>query len=98
MAASKSLRELIEQVPEELEQEVTNFVLFILERHLKAHPEKSTYASVPSGTLAALAQKALEANINTGETDVSRRSREILETEYGDYLAKRLNRSEHDSE
>ena len=92
MAASKSLRELIDQVPKELEQEVTDFVLFILERHVKAHP------SVASGTLSALAQKALEANINTGETDVSKRSREILETEYGDYLAKRLNRSEHDGE
>lgn len=92
MAASKSLRELIDQVPKELEQEVTDFVLFILERHVKAHP------SVASSTLSALAQKALEANINTGETDVSKRSREILETEYGDYLAKRLNRAEHDGE
>ena len=41
------------------------------------------------GTLAELAQSARKADIHTGKTDTSDRSREILRTEYADYLKRR---------
>ena len=41
------------------------------------------------GTLAELAQSARTADIHTGKTDTSERSREILRTEYADYLKRR---------
>ncbi len=44
----------------------------------------------PPGSLALLAKLAREANISTGETDVSSRSREIFENEYADYLLNRM--------
>lgn len=42
------------------------------------------------GSLALLAKLALEADISTGETNTSSRSREILYNEYADYLLKRM--------
>jgi hypothetical protein len=51
----------------------------------------------PPGSLALLAKLAREADIVTGETDVSKRSREILDTEYVDYLAQRMKRPKADA-
>lgn len=45
----------------------------------------------PSGTLAQMAQNAREAGIASDEpVDTAGRSREILNTEYADYLKKRM--------
>jgi|GEM_PF-768441 len=51
-------------------------------------------SEAPRGTLAALAQSALEAGLRSGITDTSERSREILNTEYADYLKKRMQDSD----
>lgn len=50
----------------------------------------------PPGSLALLAKLAREANISTGETDISSRSREILENEYADYLLNRMRGSDNE--
>ncbi len=94
MAAPQSLRELIDQVPAELQQEVADFVLFVLERHVKSQP----LPSQETGTLALLAQKALEADISTGETDIAEHSREILQGQYAEHLSKRMNDRSMDGE
>ena len=54
----------------------------ILEQHL-ADDEP------PPGTLAALIKAADEANLRSGYTDTSERSREILNTEYPKYLSEK---------
>ena len=45
--------------------------------------------SEPSTTLAQLAQALGEADFHSGQSDTATRSREILETEYADYLINR---------
>lgn len=46
-------------------------------------------APAPPGTLAALLQAADEADLHSGYTDTADRSREILNTEYGEYLRRK---------
>jgi uncharacterized protein DUF2281 len=100
-AQRKSLEQLVSELPPELEREVTDFVLFLLEKRTKSQRELDSAAEVDNDTLspgspALLAKLAREANINTGETDVSTRSREILESKYADYLAERMNNQGND--
>jgi hypothetical protein len=49
------------------------------------------------GSLASLARSLSAANFHSGHTDTSTRSREILETEYADYLLNRHQRSQEDA-
>lgn len=44
----------------------------------------------PLGTLARLAYEARKVGFESGETDTSERSREILEKEFADYLLRRM--------
>lgn len=62
-------------------------------------PEKSEASGgeAPPGTLAALAAAALRADLHLGVQDVSARSREILNNEWGDYLARRMDRKVDDT-
>lgn len=51
----------------------------------------NSYQEAPPGSLAELAQNAREANLaSAGEVDTAARSREILNTEYADYLKRRM--------
>jgi predicted transcriptional regulator len=43
-------------------------------------------------TLAQLAESLAAADFHSGQTDTATRSRDILDAEYGDYLARRMNR------
>lgn len=102
-AQRKSLEQLVRELPPELEGEVTDFVLFLLEKRTKFQTQSEQAAGIDSNTFspgspALLAKLAREANINTGETDVSRRSREILESEYSDYLAGRMTNQDDDAQ
>ncbi len=99
-AQRKSLEQLVKELPPELEGEVTDFVLFLLEKRTKFQTQldSSTDSDSPlPGSPALLAQLAREANINTGETDISTRSREILESEYADYLTAQINDLDDDA-
>jgi hypothetical protein len=102
-AQRKSLEQLVRELPPELEREVTDFVLFLLEKRAKLQtlPNSSTEIyddTLSPGSPALLAKLAREVNISTGETDVSMRSREILESEYADYLAEKMNKQGNDAE
>jgi len=101
-AQRKSLEQLVRELPPELEGEVTDFVLFLLQKHTKFQTQSAS-TEIDSDTLlpgspALLAKLAREANIEIGETDISTRSREILDSEYADYLAKRMNQQSDDAE
>jgi hypothetical protein len=52
----------------------------------------------PLGTLASLAAAGRRMSLRSGENDVSERSREILNTEYAEYLLNRMNRPSEDGE
>jgi hypothetical protein len=48
----------------------------------------------PPGTLARFAYEARKAGFRSGVSDTSERSREILETEFGDYLTRKMEHGE----
>lgn len=97
-AQRKSLDQLVKELPPELEREVTDFVLFLLEKRIKLQIDSASEIDTLSpGSPALLAKLAQEANIFTDEMDVSTRSREILESEYADYLADRMNNQDGDA-
>lgn len=102
-AQQKSLEQLVRELPPELEAEVTDFVLFLLEKRTKPQNQFNSPKEIDSGALlpgspGLLAKLAQEANINTGETDISTRSREILDTEYAGYLTGRMNTQSDNTE
>jgi len=68
---------------------VDDLVEDMLNRYTMESQDGSAY---PDGSLAALAQNALEADIHTGASDTAERSREILNTEFVDYLKGRMTR------
>lgn len=73
------------------EQEQTN-VGDIVERLLRQYTPKP-----PSGSLADLAQSALELGLESEQSvDTAERSREILNTEYADYIKKRMDSESND--
>jgi hypothetical protein len=51
---------------------------------------KNTTEEAASTNSYALVASALRANIHAGETDVAEHSREILNTEYSEYLIRRM--------
>lgn len=60
----------------------------VLESMLEKYGEPDAEEALP-GSLALLAQKAIEADIRSGKpVDTAARSREILHNEYADYLKK----------
>lgn len=56
-------------------------------------PQEKVEDEPRPGSGAALLKSALAANIRTGHRDTAERSREILDTEFPEYLRKRLNTS-----
>lgn len=81
----------VEQIIEEL---LSNYQSPITETH---QPSKTINPDNPLlGTLAALAAAGRRMNFQSGENDVSERSREILNTEYAEYLLSRMNRPNED--
>ena len=59
-------------------------------------PEEGDEQHILPGSLAALAQAAQKARFSSGETDVTAHSREILKTEYADYLLQRMHGQDTD--
>jgi len=76
---------------EDLLQKLNDLVEELLRRYTTESPGEQA-DEYPEGSLAALARNALEADIHTGTTDTAERSREILNTEFADYLKERMNR------
>jgi hypothetical protein len=71
----------------------------VLESLLETYIDTETMAEAPPGSLALLAQKAVEAGIRSGRpVDTASRSREILHNEYADYLKKRRKDEQPDSD
>ena len=66
----------------------------VVENFLERHVEDSNQPA-PPGTLAALLQAADEADLYSGYTDAADRSREILHTEYGEYLRRKHGLASH---
>ncbi len=64
----------------------------VLDSLLANYPSESEAQETPKGTFAALNWAAEQAGIglDAEPTDTSERSREILETEYADYLKRRM--------
>ncbi len=72
----------------ELAQRENRPVEAVLESMLEKYGEPNSNEA-PPGSLALLAQKALEADIRSDKpVDTAARSREILHNEYADYLKK----------
>lgn len=61
----------------------------LLESLLNQYVSSTPDEDIPLGSLAALARSAQEADLRSEATDTSERSREILKTEYADYLRRR---------
>jgi len=70
-------------------QTVEEFIEAIVDRTLPAKTTGAVKITAPPGTLAALAQAAEQADIVL-LPDLSARSREILDSEFPDYLKSRL--------
>jgi DNA polymerase III delta prime subunit len=76
------LRDIAEQEERTVEE--------VLGSMLKAYTSRSA-GTVEAGSLAMLARSAVEANIQSDHVvDTSTRSREILRTEFADYLKRRI--------
>lgn len=88
MAASKSLQELIEELPPELEQQVTDFVLFVLQRHTQAAPDTGN-------ALLEIAELADTNDWRSGREDVSSRAGELTQQILAEEFARR--RGEQDA-
>lgn len=68
----------------------------VLDTLLSQYDENGEGEKPTPGTFAALAEAARRANISSSEpVDTSERSREILNTEYADYLKRRLDEQSH---
>lgn len=62
----------------------------VLESLIEQYPVPIVEETPPLGTLARLAYEARKVGFESGETDTSERSWEILEKEFADYLLRRM--------
>lgn len=85
------LAKRLQQVAERENRTVAEIIEAMLDRYEAEISEPSPYTD----PLLRIWEMAHEANLTFTEHDVSTRSREILETEYADYLLKRM-RNEDD--
>jgi plasmid stability protein len=60
--------------------------------------EQSSYAEATQNPLLRMAQRAEELGLSSGRSDISERSREILNEEYPRYLKARMDRNETDTD
>lgn len=70
-----------------------------LEPTLRTDESASTQADAASlGTLAALAASALRLGLDSGHVDTSERSREILNTEFADYITRKMRKQDRNGD
>jgi hypothetical protein len=62
----------------------------VVEDMLEHYPPAQEDEATPSGSMAAFMKAALAADIHLEEDDLASRSREILDTEFVEYLKQRL--------
>jgi hypothetical protein len=81
---SEPLAQKLTQIAERDHQSLDEVVETLLEQQVaEVNP------AAPSGTLAALIQAANEADLQSGLSDTAERSREILNTDYVEYLRRK---------
>ncbi len=84
------LREIAERDNRSVEDVIANLLEQFELQHTDT-PDPNETEVPPAGTLAALAKVAREVRFKTDQSDISERSREILNTEYAQYLLDRMN-------
>jgi hypothetical protein len=106
-AQREHLVELVENLPEELVQEVTDSVLFILERRkdrnvpvIPATDDQTSVevTSAEEGPFAEMAQMAERYNIRSGRSDISSRAGELAGEAIVEHFLKRRMEQDGDSE
>jgi hypothetical protein len=83
----------LESIAQQENRSIDDVAASILEKHMPVAPplaESDDDEEAPPGSLAALIKAADEADIRSDYTDTAERGREILNTEYPKYLARKF--------
>lgn len=81
------LAERIEEIAAREQRSVEEILARMVEQYTVTEPPKTAGAIPPRGTLARLAYEALRGGFDSGDPELVDKSREILNTEFPDYLS-----------
>ena len=88
------IAERLQQLAQRTNRTVEEILEEALDSYQVGEGKDTVTQEPPRGTFAHMAWVARQNPIDVGETDISERSREILQNEYADYLLKRLQASD----
>jgi hypothetical protein len=89
---SEVLAEQLKDIAQQENQSIDDLIAQWIKQHRGQSAAVSEYEAynLEKDSLSSLANLALEADIRTGEINISERSREILTNEYPEYLLRRM--------